>query len=77
MWKTDPLPCVTKLRTTSPNTVQGPIRRLAATVEQAVQEQALYLQRVADSERAGEWNTEVRCGRLPVPGAAQCCGFGC
>jgi hypothetical protein len=40
--------------------VQGPIRRLATTVEQAVADQAIYLQRVQDSEQAGEWNTEVR-----------------
>ena len=40
--------------------VQGPIRRLAATVEAAVAEQAAYVQRAAESERAGEWNTEVR-----------------
>ncbi|KAL4446262.1 hypothetical protein ABPG77_003069 [Micractinium sp. CCAP 211/92] len=39
--------------------VQGPIKRLAATVEQAVAEQAMYLQRARDSEVAGEWNAEV------------------
>jgi hypothetical protein len=39
--------------------VQGPIRRLAGTVEQAVAEQAAYLQRAQESERAGEWNQEV------------------
>ncbi|EFN52184.1 hypothetical protein CHLNCDRAFT_139395 [Chlorella variabilis] len=38
--------------------VQGPIQRLAATVEQARTEQALYLQRARDSEAAGEWNVE-------------------
>lgn len=38
---------------------QGPIKRLAATVEQAVAEQAVYLQRALDSEVAGEWNAEV------------------
>ena len=40
--------------------VQGPIRRLADTVERAVAEQAAYLQRAQESERAGEWNQEVR-----------------
>lgn len=39
--------------------VQGPIQRLAVTVEQAVAEQALFLQRAQDSEAAGEWNSEV------------------
>jgi hypothetical protein len=39
--------------------LQGPIQRLAATVEQAVAEQALYLQRAQDSEAAGEWNSEA------------------
>lgn len=39
--------------------VQGPIKRLVATVQQAVAEQTVYLQRVQDSEQAGEWNTEV------------------
>lgn len=41
------------------SSMQGPIQRLAATVEQARTEQALYLQRARDSEAAGEWNVEV------------------
>lgn len=48
-------------------------------MEEAVAEQAMYLQRVQDSEAAGEWNTEVGAGarlartRLapPLPGAAR------
>ena len=42
--------------------VQGPIQRLADAVQGAASEQALYLQRTAESERAGEWNSEVRVG---------------
>lgn len=39
--------------------LQGPIKRLAATVEQAVSDQSMYLQQAQDSELAGEWNTKV------------------
>jgi hypothetical protein len=42
--------------------MQGPVRRLAATIEQAVVEQALYVQRAEDSEAAGQWNAEVSIG---------------
>ncbi len=54
-----------------PSTPQGPIKRLAATVEQAVAEQAMYLQRARDSEVAGEWNAEVgRAGSVQCRGGA-------
>ena len=38
---------------------QGPIKRLAGTVEQAVAEAQMYLQAVNDSERGGTWNEQV------------------
>ena len=44
--------------------VQGPSRRLADAVEQAVQEQVMYVQRAAESERAGEWNADVSAAAL-------------
>lgn len=50
---------------------QGPIRRMADAVEQAVQEQVMYVQRAAESERAGEWNADVSTSqhgrRAPPP----------
>ena len=39
--------------------LQGPIKRLAATVDQAVAETQMYLQAVSDSERGGVWNEQV------------------
>ena len=41
----------------------GPVRRLAGVVEQAAVEQALYVQRVSESEETGAWNDQV--GQVP------------
>ncbi|GAB4814758.1 hypothetical protein N2152v2_001804 [Parachlorella kessleri] len=38
--------------------MQGPIKRLAGAVEQAVAEAQMYLQAVNDSERGGTWNEQ-------------------
>ncbi len=60
--------------------VQGPIRRLADAVEQSVQEQAMYVQRAAESERAGEWNADVSaaallgCGLIRAAALVDHCG---
>ncbi len=51
--------------------VQGPIKRLAATVEQAVAEAQMYLQAANDSERGGTWNEQVS---KEAPGVAALLG---